>query len=61
MAVFNEFDPLRNITPRFTEEQLIEITDFFDKNAKPLLVINEGEPINVISIENVIAFLNLKM
>ncbi|XP_053610604.1 uncharacterized protein LOC128675311 [Plodia interpunctella] len=60
MAVFDVFNPLQNITPRFTEEQLNEIVEFFDTNAKPLLVINDGEPINVISIEQVIDFLNLK-
>lgn len=60
MAVFDVFDPLRGITPRFTEEQLTEIIDWFDSTAKPLLTINDGEPINVISIENLIDFLNLK-
>lgn len=60
MAVFDVFDPLRGITPRFTEEQLNEIIDWFDSTAKPLLTINDGEPINVISIENLIDFLNLK-
>lgn len=60
MAVFDVFDPLRGITPRFTEEQITEINDWFDSTAKPLLTINDGEPINVISIENLIDFLNLK-
>lgn len=60
MAVFDIFDPLRGVTPRFTEEQLNDIIDWFDCTAKPLLSINDGEPINVISIENLIDFLKLK-
>ncbi|XP_013199400.1 troponin C [Amyelois transitella] len=60
MAVFDVFDPLQNITPKFTEEQLEVIIEWFDSNAKPLLVINDGEPINVISIEQIIDFLKLK-
>ncbi|XP_075980607.1 uncharacterized protein LOC142979537 isoform X2 [Anticarsia gemmatalis] len=51
MAVFDVFQPLAHVTPRFTEEQLEEIVQWFDENAKPLLVINEGEPINVVTIE----------
>ncbi|KAM3965822.1 uncharacterized protein ACR2FA_000145 [Aphomia sociella] len=60
MAVFNVFNPLQNITPRFTEEQLNEIIEWFDVNSKPLLTINEGDPINVITIEQLIDFLKLK-
>lgn len=60
MSVFDIFNPLANLKPRFTEEQLEQIIQWFDENAKPLLVINDGEPINVISIEQLISFLELK-
>ncbi|XP_028166789.1 calmodulin-like [Ostrinia furnacalis] len=60
MAVFDVFDPLRGITPRFTEDQLADIIEWFDSTAKPLLSINDGEPINVISVENLIKYLELK-
>lgn len=60
MAVFDVYDPLRGITPRFSEDQLNDIIEWFDGVAKPLLTINDGEPINVISIDNFIDFLKLK-
>ncbi|CAH0680123.1 unnamed protein product [Chilo suppressalis] len=60
MALFDVFNPLQNVTPKFTEEQLNEIIEWFDANAKPLLTINDGESINVISIEKFIDFLKLK-
>ncbi|XP_061379258.1 calmodulin-like [Danaus plexippus] len=60
MSEFDVFNPLQNFTLRFTEEQLSEIIDWFDKESKPLLVINDGEPINVITIEDLRQFLELK-
>lgn len=61
MAVFDVLNPLANITPRFTEEQLADIIQWFDSNAKPLLFINDApEPTNVVTIENLITFLELK-
>lgn len=59
-AVFDVFNPLVNVTPRFTEEQLQDFKEWFDENSKPLLTINEGEPVNVISIEKLMDFLQLK-
>lgn len=60
MTVFDVFNPLQNVTPRFTEEQLQDIIEWFDGKAKPLLTINNGEPINVITIEQLVEFLKLK-
>nr|XP_026495773.1 calmodulin-like [Vanessa tameamea] len=60
MAVSDVFNPLQNVTPRFTEEQLSEIIEWFDENSKPLLIIDNGEPINVITVEKIKDFLDLK-
>ncbi|XP_023948603.1 calmodulin-like [Bicyclus anynana] len=60
MAQFDVFDPLANVTLRFTEEELSDIIEWFDNKSEPLLIINEGEPINVITIENLRQFLELK-
>lgn len=61
MAVFDYLDPLASITPRFTEEQLQEIVQWFDDNSKPLLVINQDEgPINVITIDQLEIYLGLR-
>ncbi|XP_046969820.1 calmodulin-like [Vanessa cardui] len=60
MAVFDVFNPLKNVTPRFTEEKLSEIIEWFDENSKPLLIIDNGEPINVITVEKIKDFLELK-
>ncbi|XP_049872164.1 uncharacterized protein LOC126373723 [Pectinophora gossypiella] len=61
MAVFDFLHPLNNVTPKFTEEQLAEIVEWFDENSKPLLVINQAdEPTNVITIEQLQIFLGLK-
>lgn len=61
MAVFDYLDPLASITPRFTEEQLQEIVEWFDENSKPLLVINQDErPINVITIDQLEIYLGLR-
>lgn len=60
MAVFDVFDPLANVTPRFKEEELANIIEWFDNNSKPLLIINEVEPINVITVENLKQYLDLK-
>ncbi|XP_050347409.1 calglandulin-like [Nymphalis io] len=60
MAVFDVFNPLQNVKPRFTEEQLSELIQWFDENSKPRVIIDDGEPINVITIENVKEFLELK-
>lgn len=49
MSVFDALNPLAHVTPRFTEEQLEEMVQWFDENAKPLLTINDApEPTNVI-------------
>lgn len=61
MAVFDYLDPLASITPRFTEEQMQEIVEWFDENSKPLLVINQGEaPTNVITIDQLEIYLGLR-
>lgn len=61
MAVFDYLDPMANITPRFTEEQLQDIVEWFDGNSKPLLVINQEEgPINVITIDQLEIYLGLR-
>ncbi|KAJ2945618.1 hypothetical protein O0L34_g441 [Tuta absoluta] len=61
MAVFDFLNPLAHITPRFTEEQLEDIVTWFDENSQPLLVINENaEPTNVITIEQLQTFLGLR-
>ncbi|XP_026756391.3 uncharacterized protein LOC113516210 [Galleria mellonella] len=60
MAIFDVFNPLQNITPKFIEEQINEIVEWFDANSKPLLVIKDGDPINVITIEQLIDFLKLR-
>ncbi|KAI5642154.1 EF-hand domain pair domain-containing protein [Phthorimaea operculella] len=63
MAVFDNLNPLKYVTPRFTEEQLEDIVKWFDENSQPLLmlVINETRvPTNVITIEQLQTFLGLK-
>ncbi|KOB69836.1 Calmodulin [Operophtera brumata] len=60
MAGFDVFNPLANITPRFTEEQLENFKEWFDEKSKPLLLIDDGPPIKVISIEDFMDFLQLK-
>lgn len=61
MAVFDYLDPLASITPRFTEEQLQDIVEWFDENSKPLLVINqEEEPTKVITIDQLEIYLGLR-
>ncbi|XP_038222618.1 troponin C, slow skeletal and cardiac muscles-like [Zerene cesonia] len=60
MGTFDVYDPLRNVNISFTEEQLIEISEWFDATAKPRLVINNGDPINVITIDDLKQFLELK-
>lgn len=60
MSVFDFLNPLAKLSPRFTEEKLEEIVQWFDENAKPLLIIDEGEPTNVITIEQFMSFLELK-
>ncbi|XP_045774569.1 calmodulin-like [Maniola jurtina] len=60
MAVFDVFNPLANVTPRFTEEHLADIVEWFDNKSKPLLITSDSEPINVITIENLKEFLGLK-
>ncbi|XP_021195001.3 uncharacterized protein LOC110379599 [Helicoverpa armigera] len=61
MAVFDFLNPLANVTPRFTEEQLEQMVQWFDENSKPLLIINNAEePTNVVTIEQLISFLELK-
>ncbi|XP_059052705.1 calmodulin-like isoform X2 [Achroia grisella] len=60
MALFDVFNPFQGITPRFTEEKINEIIAWFDVHSKPLLVINDGDPLHVITIEKLIDFLKLK-
>lgn len=61
MTVFDTLNPLAHVTPRFTEEQLEEMVQWFDENAKPLLTINDApEPTNVVTIEQFVSFLELK-
>ena len=61
MSVFDFLNPLENLTPRFTEEQLEDIILWFDNHAKPLLTINDApEPTNVVTIEQLISYLELK-
>lgn len=60
MANLDVFNPLANITPRLTEENLEEYKAWFDEVSKPLLTINDGEPINVITVEELQDFLALK-
>lgn len=61
MSVFDFLNPLAGLTPRFTEEQLAEIIEWFDGHSKPLLIINDApEPTNVVTIEQLISFLELK-
>ncbi|XP_030040400.1 calmodulin-like protein 6 [Manduca sexta] len=60
MTTFDVFNPLKNITPRFTDDQINEIVEWFDENSKPQLIINEGEPTPVITIQKFINFLSLK-
>ncbi|XP_073946920.1 uncharacterized protein [Choristoneura fumiferana] len=60
MAAFDPFNPLQNVKLRFTEEQLAEIIEYFDANAKPLLIIDDGAPVNVITVDKFIKFLELK-
>lgn len=59
--MFDVLNPLANIHPRFTEDELNVIVEWFDENAKPQLVINDAEPpTNVITIEKLQKFLELK-
>ncbi|XP_039756524.1 uncharacterized protein LOC120631142 [Pararge aegeria] len=60
MAVFDVFKPLANVIPRFREEDLAHVIEWFDNHSKPLLILNEGEAINVITIENLKQFLESK-
>ncbi|KAJ0174648.1 hypothetical protein K1T71_009756 [Dendrolimus kikuchii] len=60
MAVFDVFNPLQNVIPRFTEEQLDQIIEWFDANSKPQLIINEGSPTLVVTIEKFVKFFELK-
>ncbi|XP_069360912.1 uncharacterized protein [Maniola hyperantus] len=60
MSVFDVFNPLANVAPRFTEEDLADIVEWFDNKSKPLLVLSDSVPINVITIENLKDFLELK-
>lgn len=60
MSVFDVINPLSNTTPKFTEEQLEETLKWFDDNAHPLLITDEGEPTNVVTIEQLLQFLDLK-
>ncbi|XP_045522865.1 uncharacterized protein LOC123713306 [Pieris brassicae] len=57
---FDAFDPLQNVTVNFTEDQLSEIKEWFETTAKPRLIINEGNPINVVTIEEFRDFLGKK-
>lgn len=59
MDNFDPFNPLIGIVPRFTEEQLEMINSWFNEVAKPLLLIDE-EPVQAVSIENFMKFLELK-
>nr|XP_034834973.1 uncharacterized protein LOC117991485 [Maniola hyperantus] len=51
MSVFDVFNPLANVAPRFTEEDLADIVEWFDNKSKPLLVLSDSVPINVFDTE----------
>ncbi|CAH0725764.1 unnamed protein product, partial [Brenthis ino] len=60
MSDFDFLNPLQNVSLRLTEQQIAEITEWFDTNSKPLLIINEEEPINAITVDKIKEFLELK-
>lgn len=60
MAMFNVLKPLQNVSVLFTEEQLSDIIAWFDSNSKPYIIIEDEEPVNVITVEKLIQFLDLK-
>ncbi|XP_045451426.1 calmodulin-like [Melitaea cinxia] len=59
MAMFNVLKPLQNVSLLFTKEQLSDIIAWFDSNSKPYIIEDE-EPVNVITVEKLIQFLDLK-
>ncbi|CAK1555770.1 unnamed protein product [Leptosia nina] len=60
MDNFDPFNPLQNVVVTFTDDQLSDISNWFEETAKPRLTINDGEPINVITIDEFKKFLELK-
>lgn len=57
--MFNVLKPLQNVSLLFTKEQLSDIIAWFDSNSKPYIIEDE-EPVNVITVEKLIQFLDLK-
>lgn len=57
--IIDVYNPLANVTFQLTEEQIKEISEWFDENAKPLLIINE-KPTNIVTIDELRQFLALK-
>lgn len=60
MAVLDASNPLQNVSLRFNEDQLKEIGEWFENNAKPQLTSTDGDPIRAITVEKFVSFLNLK-
>lgn len=58
--MFNVLEPLQNVSVLFTEEQLSDIIAWFDSYSKPYIIIEDEEPVNVITVEKLIQFLDLK-
>lgn len=52
-------NPLQDVKPRFSEEQLAFIDDFFEKMAKPIFLV-DGEKLNAITVEHLQSFLRLR-
>ncbi|VVC92132.1 uncharacterized protein LOC126966272 [Leptidea sinapis] len=59
MNDFDAYNPLSNVKIILTEDQLSEINDWFDQNAKPQLISSEGEPLNVVTINKIQTFMEL--
>nr|XP_037875366.1 calmodulin-like isoform X3 [Bombyx mori] len=60
MAVLDAYNPLQNVSLRFNEDQLKEIGEWFENNAKPQLTSTDGDPIRAITVDKFVSFLNLK-
>ncbi|KAG7312242.1 hypothetical protein JYU34_001714 [Plutella xylostella] len=56
---YDILNPLNTIT-RFTQEQINDINEWFSSEAKPLLSVDDSDPINVVTVEQFEQFLGLK-
>lgn len=60
MEELDVLNPLQSIKLLLTEEQITEIIEWFDANSKPSVIIEEEPPVDAISIEKMIEYMELK-